>query len=201
MHVCSVGQRLRLPPEMNGFLFLLLQDQTAQVGLDLDLSTETQTQERQTVSEICLMNSKSKHHEPSPAPAPAASWPLLSGPRTHPPPAASSSSTRSLREFSLSVRSTNTDSVHMALYMCLCVTHGSQGGGAGPVLCLDLGRLVGIWRLSCRKLCRLNDPAALQMFGNICRVNTGSDLREVAAENTQTLKHTKKKKKRNSPCL
>lgn len=35
VHVRSVGQRLRLPPEMNGLLLLLLQDEPAQVGLDL----------------------------------------------------------------------------------------------------------------------------------------------------------------------
>lgn len=37
-------------------------------------------------------------HQPSPAPAPAGSLLLLSSPQTHLPPAASSSSTRSLPE-------------------------------------------------------------------------------------------------------
>lgn len=36
MHVCSVGQRLRLPPKTDSLLLLLLQDETAQVGLDLE---------------------------------------------------------------------------------------------------------------------------------------------------------------------
>lgn len=35
VHVRSVGQRLRLPPEVDGLLLLLLQDEAAQVGLDL----------------------------------------------------------------------------------------------------------------------------------------------------------------------
>lgn len=35
VHVRSVGQRLRLPPEVHGLLLLLLQDEPAQVGLDL----------------------------------------------------------------------------------------------------------------------------------------------------------------------
>lgn len=35
VHVRPVGQRLCLPPEVHGFVLLLLEDQTAQVGLDL----------------------------------------------------------------------------------------------------------------------------------------------------------------------
>lgn len=107
VHVCSVGQWLCLPPEMNGLLLLLLlllQDEATQVGLDLD---PPQTPEPESVStpgyyrECFLLFT----HKPFPALAPAASWPRPSGLQTRLPPAASSSSTRSLREFILKVSS------------------------------------------------------------------------------------------------
>lgn len=51
------------------------------------------------------------------------------------------------------------------------VTHGGQRGGAGPVLCLYLGRLVGVWGLSGRKLGRLND--SFDVFVHICGAGEG----------------------------
>lgn len=51
------------------------------------------------------------------------------------------------------------------------VTHGSQRGGAGPVLRLYLGRLVGVWGLSCWKLGRLND--SFDVFVHICGAGEG----------------------------
>lgn len=47
------------------------------------------------------------------------------------------------------------------------VTHGGQRRGAGPVLRLDLGRLVGVRGLSRRELGRLNDR--FHVFVHICR--------------------------------
>lgn len=41
VHVCSVRQRLGLPPITDGFLLLLLQDEPAQVGLDLGQNSMT----------------------------------------------------------------------------------------------------------------------------------------------------------------
>lgn len=51
------------------------------------------------------------------------------------------------------------------------VTHGGQRGGAGPVLCLYLGRLVGVRGLSCRKLGGLND--SFDVFVHICGAGEG----------------------------
>ena len=39
----------------------------------------------------------------------------------------------------------------------LCVTHGGQGGGAGPVLCLYLGGQAGVGPLGRRELRGLDD--------------------------------------------
>lgn len=104
VHVCSVGQRLCLPPKVNRLLLLLLQDEPTHVGLDLD----SQTQEPSVSPGFywAFVSLRLLKHKPSPALAPAASWPRPSGLQTHLPPAApSSSSTQSLREFNLKVRS------------------------------------------------------------------------------------------------
>ena len=111
VHVSSVGQRLRLPPEVNGFLLLLLQDQTAQVGLYLE-SPKTEEMQSCLTSrfKLCGTITKSAYDwvqhvggdqvladRPSPVPAPAAFWLPLSDLQTRLPLAAPSSfSTRSL---------------------------------------------------------------------------------------------------------
>lgn len=49
----------------------------------------------------------------------------------------------------------------------MSVTHGGKWWRTGPVLCLYLGRLVGIWRLSCWELGRLDD--AFHMLIDLCK--------------------------------
>lgn len=46
-------------------------------------------------------------------------------------------------------------------------THSGERRRAGPVLCLYLGRQVGIWRLSCGELGRLDD--AFHMLVGLCQ--------------------------------
>lgn len=46
-------------------------------------------------------------------------------------------------------------------------THSGERWRAGPVLCLYLGRLVGIWRLSCGELGRLDD--AFHVLVGLCQ--------------------------------
>lgn len=111
VHVCSVRQRLGLPPVTDSFLLLLLQDESAKVGLDLRVKTVSHYGALVLVHfsfRSQVFKGKGKFflffvflvlHQPFPAPAPAASWPHLSGLQTRPPPPASSSSTRSLQEF------------------------------------------------------------------------------------------------------
>lgn len=53
-------------------------------------------------------------------------------------------------------------------------THSGQRGRAGPVLCLYLGRLVGVWGLRCGKLGRLDDP--FHVFVDLCE-----DMRSVSS--------------------
>lgn len=63
------------------------------------------------------------------------------------------------------------------------VTHGGQGGRTGPVLRLDLGRLVGVGGLSRWKLGRLND--GFDVFVYICgagEVGAASGRRELNSE-------------------
>lgn len=96
VHVRSVGERLCLPPEVDGFLLLLLEDQTAQVGLDLKMQQKPRRTGGQRSRSPPRPSELGGGHKPSAAPAPAASPPPLSGLQTRPPPAASSSSSRSL---------------------------------------------------------------------------------------------------------
>lgn len=49
----------------------------------------------------------------------------------------------------------------------MSVTHSGNRWWTGPVLCLYLGRLVGIWRLSRRELGRLDD--AFHMLVDLCK--------------------------------
>lgn len=48
-------------------------------------------------------------------------------------------------------------SVEVHKCACVCCTYHSQGGGAGPVVGLDLGGQVGVGRLSRWELGRLDD--------------------------------------------
>lgn len=162
VHVRSVGQRLRLPPEMNGLLLLLLQDEPAQVGLDL-----LQLLFRQRPGLVPLVLRLVLLLQP-----PLVPLNLCKCAKGNPSPF------RPLPRRSGFV-----------------ATHGGQGGRTGPVLRLDLGRLVGVGGLSRWELGRLND--SFHVFVDICRSRRGG----ISARRTGRNPDQPKEAEQSSPCL